>query len=388
VSALARRAIAELLDAVLALLVVVTAIGSGTWLAIRLLDAGALLITAFSWSAAGHAFAALAGLLAVIDIVLAWRQRVQRGIGIVPPVQREMPWIALVAAIAAVAIALSTQPEIDGWRRLASQPPAPRTNGLPAVGAALIAWCALLLSLPAPMREPAHARDARRRAGAGAGSIASAVLAATARTARAASRALRRLAHAVRSPLRDGRRGLASLLWPPLRVRLGAFLLMLAPIGCTIVPIALTAIEYGGMVLMLIGTATAMFPPVVVVLLALVALMALAIACLLAVPRLWLALLDAHGKAPAWAMHLAAPGTLAGALVAWALRDWSHHWPLAMDLRLAGHPVTPPAVLALDGALLLALHALPRWPAACERVLRVLGYAGLLTLIALAAHRG
>jgi hypothetical protein len=407
VSALARRAIELLLDATLAVLVVVTAIGCGAWLAIELLDAGTGLTAAFGWAAAAHALAAFAGLLAVADIVLAWRERARRAAGQALAARREMPWIALVAAIAAVAIALETEPEAVRLRSLVAGHPVMRTNWWPAIGTALIAWCALLLSMAAPARSrtslralAAGARVALVRAGprAAARGIAGAARMSAWAGKRVSASADRLLVKA--ASIHAGRFASASrpelapqapvntvlqTLWPAPQVRLGVFLLMLAPIACAVLPALLAALEYGGTTLVWLGAASMAFPPVVAVLLLLVLLVAFGLACVAALLRLWWSLREARADAPAWSIRLAEIGTVLCALGAWGLRDAQHRWPLAPDWRLGGYVISPLAVIALDGAVLLALRAVPRWPAAFERMLRALGYVEVAALVASAA---
>jgi len=389
-----QRAVAGLLDALLATLVVVTATGSGAWLAIGLLDAGAQLMTAFTTSAAWHALAALAGLLALVDIVRAWRERARRGVGVAFQPRPEMPWIAFAAALAAIAIALSARPEAAAWQQLAAQRPAMHTNWWPAIGAALIAWCALLLSVPAPMRSRAdlpaprraptpvrlRARETFDRAAALIGRARAAARRAPGRVTMASSRRGPLPAPAAISSSRAARGWRALAPWPDPGVRLGPFLLLCVPVVYPLGPIALTMIEYGVTALVWLLAAAAMFPPLVLVPLLLAVLMGLAAACLAALPRLWWALLSARGTAPAWAAPFATIATLGCAAVAWTSRDAGFHWPLAANLRLCGHAVTPPAIAALDGALLLGVHALPRWPAWCEQLLRVLGGAATISV--------
>jgi len=401
VNARLQRAVAGLPDALLATLVVVTAAGSGPWLALGLLDAGAQLMTTFTAAAAWHALAALAGLLALVDIVRTWRARARRGIGAALRPRREMPWIAAAAAGATIAIALSIRPEADAWQQLAAQRPAMHTNWWPAIGAALIAACASLLSVPAPVRlhadlpaparaSPpvrARARDAFRRAAAFTGRTLAAARAVSVWTTMAGTRRGPLPAPAAMSSSRTARQWRAWLPWPGPGVRLGPFLLLCVPVVYPLAPIALTMFEYGVTALIWLLAAAAMFPPLVIVPLLLALLMGLVAACVAALPRLWWALLDARGAAPAWATALAAIATLGCAAAAWTLRDAGHHWPLVANLRLGGHAVTPPAVAALDGVLLLGVHALPRWPAWCEQSLRVLGGAATISMILFAVTR-
>jgi hypothetical protein len=351
--ALGRRAVAGTRSAALALLVIVMAIASGSWLALRLLDAGALLVNTITWPAALQALAALAGLAAVADIVMAWRERAARP-------RRELRWIGVLALVAAVVFAVTARPELDTLRSRVLGHAILRTDWWPAIATGLVAACALLLAIRSPAPPPPlPSREAFAQAAAagiaGAVSVAEAAVHLSADVARRSSDLARDGTDALE---RQGL-SLAARLHAALVERgagPGLFLLMLLPVLAVIVPLAIWLLEYGGMSIMMLAG------------ILLLPLMALYVAALAGLLRLWWALLAFGRPAPGWACLFTALGIPLFVAVAWAMRGSPDHYAFALELVVGGVPITPPMVAAADGVVLLALHAVPRRAPASERL--------------------
>ena len=374
-----RAAVDWVAEGVLTLLVFATVACSGIWLLIRLLDAGALLMSELSWPAAATAFTALAGLAGVAILALAWRDRardVHANTSRHPLVLRT---IAALATIATLAIAMATRPEPRGFQILLSsaRPPVLRVNWWPAVSAALIALTALLLlakprsktPAPQPARDSIHAPIPRTPYEVGAAFATSLrELGSAMRPAFAVGKASGEVARVLSGAAADATAligqvpSFAARARPGSPARLVTWLLMLAPLACVLVPMALTLVEYGGTDLIFFGTATVMFPPLVVVLVLVLVLYLLCVGALAALPRLWWALLDAGHAAPGWARAFTAIGIPLSLAAAWMLRDSPDHYALGLHLKVGGFHLTPPIVAAFDGVVLLAIHASRRAP--------------------------
>lgn len=384
---------------------------NGFWLGKGILLALAALVLNPSWRDALGLLASIAGIQGVLAVFRAWRSLQAPGAAPASSDRKTLVAVAALAAVAAVVLLsnsgtvgappLQVDSDADGMVDAAWFPGF--RLGLLAVGAALLSL------VPGPSRAATdqlwmrqlrgRARDVSQMAGdSGRATVTTAIdvstgLAAVVRGARTALSlsiefagvVAKRVARWIDGAVHGFGATLVPLVWPSddessdaegaapatamaARRRLGAFLLMAAPILYAVATLGALLLEYG--ITLLIWIVGFVLLP----------LMLLAAAGLAALLRLWWALLADHG-APAWARvstMLALPLAVA---TAWALRDATDHHLLAMNIVIAGVSITPPIVAVVDGVVLLLLHALPRWPLGVERAARVLALLALVAVV-------
>ena len=382
---------------------------NGFWLGKGILLALAALVLEPSWRDAFALMASMAGIQGVLVVFRSWRALQAPG---AEPASSDRKTLAVVAALAAAAavVSLSNSAVVGAPTLHADNDAGAMVDAawFPGFRLGLLAIGAALLSLvPGPSRAATdqlwmrqlrgRARDTSRAAGDGGRAAVTATidvstgltaivrgaLAALSLSIDVAGGVARRIARAIDAAGHAFGATVVPVVWPSddetrgtegaapatamaARPRLGAFLLLAAPTLYAVVPLGALLLEYGITLLMwIVGFI-------------LLPLMLLAATGLAGLVRLWWALL-ADRVAPTWARATTMLALPLAAATAWALRDTTHHHLLAMNIVVAGVPITPPIVAVADGVALLLLHALPHWPLGVERATRVLF---LLTTVA------